>query len=78
MQIISTDKTVRSDTIEDIIEFNSQSLITQAKKVEQLVSMMPAKEGFCSIVWWHSRITHRKRKFEKQKSVFQWKIVKKI
>ena len=25
MQIISTDKTVRSDTIEDLIEFSSQS-----------------------------------------------------
>ena len=28
----STDKTVRNDTIEDKKEFNSQSLITQAKK----------------------------------------------
>ena len=44
MQIISTDKTVRKDTIEDLKEFNSQSLSTQAKakKGEQLVSMMPA------------------------------------
>ena len=47
MQIISTDKTVRNDTIEDIREFNSQSLATQAKKGEQLVSMMPAiKKAF--------------------------------
>ena len=44
MQIISTDKTVRNDTIEDLKEFNSQSLTTQAKKGEQLVSMMPAIE----------------------------------
>ena len=42
MQIISYDKTVRSDTIQDLKEFNSQSLSTQAKKGEQLVSMMPA------------------------------------
>ena len=47
MQIISNDKTVRSDTIQDLKEFNSQSLSTQAKKGEQLVSMMPAiKKAF--------------------------------
>ena len=32
MEIISTDKTVRNDTIEDLKDFNSQSLATQAKK----------------------------------------------
>ena len=42
MQNISTDKTVRDDTVNDLKEFNSQSLTTQAKKGEQLVSMMPA------------------------------------
>ena len=42
MQFISNDETVRSDTIQDLREFNSQSLTTQAKKSEQLVSMMPA------------------------------------
>ena len=47
MQIISTDKTNRNDTLQDLKEFNSQSLTTQAKKGEQLVSMMPAiKKGF--------------------------------
>ena len=47
MQIISNDKTVRNDTIQDLNEFNSQSLTTQAKKGEQLVSMMPAiKKAF--------------------------------
>ena len=47
MQIISSDKTVRKITIEDLKEFNSQSLSTQAKKGEQLVSMMPAiKKAF--------------------------------
>ena len=47
MQIISTDKTVRTDTIQDLKEFNSQSLTTQAKKGEQLASIMPAiKKAF--------------------------------
>ena len=47
MQIISNDKTVRSDTIQDLKELNSQSLTTQAKKGEQLASMMPAiKKAF--------------------------------
>ena len=32
MQIISNDKTVRSNTVPDLIEFNSQSLSKQAKK----------------------------------------------
>ena len=42
MQIIFTDKTVRNDTIQDLTDSNNQSLTTQAKKGEQLVSMMPA------------------------------------
>ena len=47
MQIISSDKTVRNDTVQDLKELNSQSLATQAKKSEQLVSMMPAiKKAF--------------------------------
>ena len=47
MQIISNDKTVRSDTVNDLKEINNQSLATQAKKGEQLVSMMPAiKKSF--------------------------------
>ena len=46
-QIISNDKTIRNDTVQDSKEFNSQSLATQAKKCEQLVSMMPAiKKAF--------------------------------
>ena len=32
MQIMSTDKTVRSNTVNDSKEFNNQSLATQAKK----------------------------------------------
>ena len=47
MQIISNDKTVRNDTIQDSKDFNQQSLKTQAKEGEQLVSMMPAiKKAF--------------------------------
>ena len=43
-KIICNDKTVRSDTVQDLKEFNSQCLSTQAKKAEQLASMMPAFE----------------------------------
>ena len=47
IQIISNDKTVTSDTIQDLKEFNQQLLTTQAKKGGQLVSMMPAiKKAF--------------------------------
>ena len=47
MQIISSDQSVRNDTIQDLKDFNQQSLSTQAKKGEQLTSMMPAiKEAF--------------------------------
>ena len=47
MQIISNDKSVKSDTVQDLKEFNQQSLTTQAKIGEQLVSMMPAiKKAF--------------------------------
>ena len=47
MQIGSTDQKVRINTIQDLKDFNQQSLSTRAKKGEQLVSMMPAiKEAF--------------------------------
>ena len=47
MQLISNDKTVRSNTVQDLKEFKNQSLATQAKKGEQLVSMVPAnKQAF--------------------------------
>ena len=42
IQLIFTDQTVRNDTIQDLKDFNQQSLSTQAKKGEQLTSMMPA------------------------------------
>ena len=47
MQIVSNDQKVRSDTVHDEKEFNNQSLATQARKGEELVSMMPAtKKAF--------------------------------
>ena len=47
MQLISTDQTVRYNTIQGLKDFNQKSLSTQAKKGEQLVSMMPAiKKAF--------------------------------
>ena len=47
MQLSSNDNTVRNDTIQDLKEFNQQSLTTQAKKGEQLTGMMPAiKKAF--------------------------------
>ena len=42
MQVGSSDQSVRNDTIQDLKDFNQQSLSTQAKKGEQLVLMMPA------------------------------------
>ena len=47
IQIIANDNTVGSDTVEDLKEYNNQSLATQAKKGKQLVSMMPSiKKAF--------------------------------
>ena len=47
MQLISSDQTVRHNNIEDLKDFNSQSLSTRAKQGEQLTSMMPAiKKAF--------------------------------
>ena len=40
MQFYSNDKTVRKSTKQDLKTFKSQFLVTQAKKVEKLVSMM--------------------------------------
>ena len=47
MQLTSTDETVRSDTLQDLKDFNQTSLTTRAKKGEQIVSMIPAiKKAF--------------------------------
>ena len=47
MQLNSSDQTVRNDTIQDLKDFNQQSLSTQAKKGEQITSMMAAiKKAF--------------------------------
>ena len=42
MQIVSKDKTVRSNAVIDLKVINNQTLATQVKKGEQLVSMMQA------------------------------------
>ena len=42
IQRVANDKTVRSDTVDDLQEFYNQPLATQAKKGEQLVSIIPA------------------------------------
>ena len=42
MPNISIDQIIRNNTVQDLNGFKSQSLATQAKKGEQLVSMMPA------------------------------------
>ena len=47
IQLISSDQTVRNDTIQDLKEFNQQSLATRSKRGEELTSMMPAiKKAF--------------------------------
>ena len=47
MQLSPNDKTLGNDIIQDLKEINQQSLTTQEKKGEQLVSMMPAiKKAF--------------------------------
>ena len=49
-QIFANDKTVRSNSVHDLIEFNNQCLATQAKKSEQLVNLMPAiKEALITL-----------------------------
>ena len=42
MQIIFNDKIVRSNILQGLKDFNSQSLATQGMKGEQRVPMMPA------------------------------------
>ena len=47
MQINSDDQTVRSETVQESKDLNSQPLGTQAKEGENLVSTMPAfKKSF--------------------------------
>ena len=47
MQIISTDKTLKKNTVNDTKVLNNQILATHFKKREQLVSVMPAiKKAF--------------------------------
>ena len=46
VQTIANDKTVRSNIVQVFKAINNHSLATQAKKGEQLVSMMPALKKF--------------------------------
>ena len=47
IQFIANVETVRSNTVQDLKEFSSQSSSTQAEKGEKLVSLMPAiKKAF--------------------------------
>ena len=50
LQIFSNDKTVRNNTMVDLKEINNQSLATQARKGEQLVSMMPAFKNVSNLM----------------------------
>ena len=43
-QSMTDDKTVRRNTVQDVKEVNSQSLATQDKRGEHLVSVTPAIE----------------------------------
>ena len=51
MEIISKDQTVRNNTVQDLKYFNSRSLPIQAKKGEQIVSVMPAHKKKILIEW---------------------------
>ena len=42
MKIISSDKTASTNTVQDLKDFNSQNLATQANKGDYFFSMMPA------------------------------------
>ena len=49
-QTISKDKTVRSNTIQNLKEFNSKTLTIQAKNGEQLVPFVPAIEKVSDLI----------------------------
>ena len=87
IRLISTDKGVRNDTIQDFKELNSQSLSSQAKKGDQLTSMMPAiKKAFIlmgnDIVELHTENESLKNKIgsddEKCLEEFRAKLLKQI
>ena len=42
IQTISIDQNLGSGTVQNLKDFNSQSLATQAKKGKQIVSMIPS------------------------------------
>ena len=71
--IISIDKTVGSNTVQKSKEFNT----SQAKKEEQLVSMMLAIKIVWSHRWWYSSVIYRKGFSEKYNRLLRWKMVRK-
>ena len=76
MQLICNDQTIRSNTVKDLKECNSQSLATQAKKGEQLVSMMPdIKKNWLNGCWYRWFIC-KKWNFEKPNGWIWWKNVR--
>ena len=78
MQIISFDKTVRSETVQDLEDLNSQSISTKAKKGEELVSMMPAVKKAFDPMGEHSSIIYKRGCFEKQNWLLGWKMLRRI
>ena len=65
MQIISNE-TVRSDTVKDLQDFNSQSLSTQTKKEKISFDDAYNLKSFRCEGGWYIRTIYRKRCFKKQ------------
>ena len=80
MQTFSNDQTVRSNTLEDIKEFNSQSFATQVRKREQFVSMMPAIKKAFDLLGDDLVNLSKENEFLKNKigSYLRWKMVRRI
>ena len=79
MQIISNDETVKNNTVQDLIAFNSQTLVTQAKtKGEQFVSMIPAIEKAFDLMSDDIEELSKENESLKNKIGSWWKMVRKI
>ena len=77
MQIVSNDQTVKSDTVQDS-KFFSQSLITQAKKPEQIVSLMPAIKKAFDLLGDDKVQLSTKKNFEKWNGLLRWKMARRF
>ena len=78
MQIISNDQTVRSNTVQDLKEFISQSLETQAKKGKQLVSLMPSVKKAFGLMGDDTVEFFTENESEKENGLSRWKTVRRI